>query len=519
MAVAPQLAGTDLLLLLLKHSLTVVLVLLIVRLRPRASAAQIVFAVRCGLIALLLMPLFWFLLPGLPLRLPWAWTALMDPPLSLPEMNWLAQVPEQSVAFATPRRAMDIGRLCLMLYAIPVLWHVLRIALQLWHLHRIARFATKVEAAAWRDALCQLQQQFGLKREVRLLVSNRLAAPISWGWRAPVIVIDANSLENTAPSAILAHELAHIANDDWLTLMLARCLLALYWWHPLMYLLLRQLEHHTECAADDAVLATGLPPSQYAQTLVMVSRHAFAPPLVSQAIASRGSSLLARINALLEQRRSRVHVSLHQWLTGAAVTGILVAALGSLMLRGEHVVWPDELIESADTPVSLASGDSIPKWLETLDNPNFRQLAQAMRAQDFGQRHAKQVASFRQRAAIPPLIWALQDPRPVIRRLALWGLSEMRFPETAPAVAALLKDPAPEVRAEAAGALGDMDEARWILPMLAMLRDPDPRVRQSVAHALGDLRERVSIAALQAARDDSDPAVASEVAWALREMP
>ena len=136
-------------------------------------------------------------------------------------------------------------------------------------------------------------------------------------------------------------------------------------------------------------------------------------------------------------------------------------------------------------------------FLETLNNPNFAQLATAMRAGDFSLRHAEQVASFRQRATIPPVLRLLRHESPVVRQLAIWALGEMRVPETAAAVAALLADPDAAVRAEAAGALGDMEEARWLAPMIAMLNDPHAVVRARVAHALGDLQASAAIPVLR----------------------
>ena len=61
-------AGTDLAQLLLKHGVTVLLLLCLLRLLAHASAARRVFAARCGLVALLLMPLFWLSLPPMPRR-------------------------------------------------------------------------------------------------------------------------------------------------------------------------------------------------------------------------------------------------------------------------------------------------------------------------------------------------------------------------------------------------------------------------------------------------------------------
>jgi beta-lactamase regulating signal transducer with metallopeptidase domain len=510
-------AGTDLVLLLLRHTLTVALVLLVLRALHRASAARRVFAARCGLAALLLMPLAWLLAPVLPLHLPYAVSAWLAPPAELPAMTWLAGVPPAGAGFDAPARAADLGRSLLLVYIAVVLLHFARTALAVWRLGRIAAAAGPVTAPAWQEPLERLRRQLGIKRQVRLLVSTQVDSPMSWGLRHPVIVLDHKSLAQLTPDGVLAHELAHIASRDWPQQLLARAMLALYWWHPLMYLLVRTMEQDAECAADDAALQAGVLPSQYAHTLMQVSRNAFDPQhdgALASRIAGRGAALVARIGALLEARRARGRVTRAQWCAGAALTTALVAALGGLALKGEHVVWPDQLLHAAAHGV----GPGPAALLETLDNPNFKQLALAMRTRNFAIRHAVEVESFRQRAAIPALVLALQDRDPVLRQLGAWGLGEMGFPETTPALAVLLSDPAALVRAEAAGALGDMGEARWLPTMLAMLRDSDAVVRRRVAHALGDLREDASRAALEAAQRDPDAGVAAEVQWALREL-
>lgn len=509
-------AGTDLALLLLKHSVTVVLLLLALRLLRGTSAARRVFAARCGLVALLLMPLFWLSLPQLPIRVPLAVSALLDPPLVIPSTVTTAELPPMAEAVAAPARAAQLGRWLLVAYAVGTLCHLLRLVLHLRRLAQAAAAARVLEAPAWTAALQRLRLSLGLQRPVRLLLSGAASSPYSWGLRHPVIVLDWHSAANADPHAVLAHELAHIRAHDWTVLLFSRVLLAVYWWHPLMYPLLRMLEHDTECAADDAALAAGATPSHYAHTLLTVSRHSFgARPAGTPAnrIASRGAMLVARVAALLEAHRPRGRVTARQWWSGALATLALVCAIGSIKLRGEHVLWPDSLLADGSGRDQDAIGS-----LEALSNPNFVQLAVAMRAENFRLRHAADAGSFRQRAAIPALLLALRDLRPVVRRLAVWALGEMRFPETAPAVAALLADPDAAVRAEAAGALGDMDETRWLAPMIAMLGDREAVVRARVAHALGDLRAAASIAMLESRLDDPDPDVASEVRWALGEM-
>lgn len=160
--------------------------------------------------------------------------------------------------------------------------------------------------------------------------------------------------------------------------------------------------------------------------------------------------------------------------------------------------------------------------LETLNNVNFNALAQAIRHRNFEERHANSVVTFKQRRAIPILILALHDTNPVVRRLALWGLSEMRFFDTLPVISILLKDQDPLVRAEAAGAIGDFGEKSWAQHITPLLSNPAAIIRQRAAHALGDLADLQSLPLLTQAPiaqgNQAYPEVINKIQWAIRKL-
>ena len=86
---------------------------------------------------------------------------------------------------------------------------------------------------------------------LRLLVSDSVPSPLSWGWRSPVILIDPDTMaEPDEADAILAHEVAHVARRDWPALMVARLAAALFWFNPLVWLLEREVVQQAEEAAD-----------------------------------------------------------------------------------------------------------------------------------------------------------------------------------------------------------------------------------------------------------------------------
>jgi HEAT repeat protein len=174
---------------------------------------------------------------------------------------------------------------------------------------------------------------------------------------------------------------------------------------------------------------------------------------------------------------------------------------------------------AAQSAASASPGASAAAQLDGLGDPHSRALADALRSRDWSRRAPPQPhrATSHQPAAVAPLVRALSDPDPRVRRIAIWGLSEMRpSPASACApVARLLGDSDPAVRAQAARALGDFGNNIYASRIAALLRDPSLHVRVHAAHALGDLQDPASRPALEAALASPEPAVRSQVRWAL----
>jgi HEAT repeat protein len=161
------------------------------------------------------------------------------------------------------------------------------------------------------------------------------------------------------------------------------------------------------------------------------------------------------------------------------------------------------------------AGDRAAAQLDAIGTPHARALAAAMRSGVWDRRRSETAGRFHAPSALPALRLALEDEQPVVRRLALWGMSELRDPGASDAALRFLADPAPEVRGEAARALGDMEATGDALAVAALLRDPHPFVRSQAAHALGDLQHPATRSALEAALADPDRRVRAEAGWAL----
>lgn len=516
-----------------KLSLILLVVLLVLASLQKLSAAKRALAGRLTLVALFFAPIAvafdWKILPSFAVNAPLAWSAVSDAALNLPSLPKLGYVAAHQQLTGGES---SLGHVLIITYAFVALLFLSKLIFDLWRLATLRQklklsFPKKIPTEKyrlWHTRLESLRQQYKIERSVDLFFSTQVTAPISWGLRRPCIIIDLKSYEYQEPDDILRHELAHIANRDWPTLILARLITALYWFHPLIWTMQKQLRFNMECAADDTVIRMGGRPSHYADMLVQVSQAANAKSQAEHdaatALAARGKTLYQRILGILDPHKSRQPVSSLDWVITSLSTLLLLIATSSISLVGEQTSWPQELF--ADTKLNGSNpgdaGKRAATALESLNNPNFNALASALRSGDFAARHASDVASFKQRRAIAPLILALHDDDANVRRLALWGLSEMRFYETIPVLALMLKDTNHLVRAEAARAIGDCGERDWSTQLLPLLSDVSPYVRQQVAHALGDLADPRSLPALQAHLQDSDPDVVSEIKWAIQEI-
>jgi HEAT repeat protein len=160
-------------------------------------------------------------------------------------------------------------------------------------------------------------------------------------------------------------------------------------------------------------------------------------------------------------------------------------------------------------------GDITADALQRIGTPHARALSNALRRGAWHARRVEGQGRFAAPGAVPHLVAALRDERPIIRRLALWGLAELRAGEAEAEILPFLADPTPAVRGEAARALSDMQASDQALRIAALLQDRDAFVRVQAAHALGDLQHPGTGTALAAARTDSDAAVRGKAGWAL----
>ncbi len=196
--------------------------------------------------------------------------------------------------------------------------------------------SNRLTEGPWRRLCTDLAQSCGLKRDIDLLLGPRLGLVATWGWRRPVVMLPASASEWPAERmrVVLLHELAHARRGDWMLLMAAEALRCLWWFNPLAWSVRGQLRRESEHAADDFVLAQGVPPTTCATHLIELAREIRKNRrtwLPAPAMA-RPSHLKRRLSVMLNS-----HTNRHPMTRLARFGSLSVLALASILFAGLQV--------------------------------------------------------------------------------------------------------------------------------------------------------------------------------------
>lgn len=206
----------------------------------------------------------------------------------------------------------------------------------IWALGALFVAARLLHGAVWAWRLSTSARRAPPLR-IGVRVSSAIEAPVVIGILRPIVLLPIRSQEWTAERmrAVLLHEFSHVRRRDGLALFIAQLTCVLYWFHPLAWLATARLRRECELAADEAVIAAGLRPSNYAQHLLEIARGLV--PRAGIAMAARPSELARRIQVLvgrdcLPSPFTRTHAAL---LAAAAVIAVAcVACVGAETTAG-----------------------------------------------------------------------------------------------------------------------------------------------------------------------------------------
>ena len=104
----------------------------------------------------------------------------------------------------------------------------------------------------------RVSQRLGLRRATQILQSTLVQVPVVAGYFRPVILVPMSVISGLPASqleAILAHELAHIRRHDYLVNLLQTLVETVFFYHPGVWWLSRQIRNERENCCDDLAVA------------------------------------------------------------------------------------------------------------------------------------------------------------------------------------------------------------------------------------------------------------------------
>ncbi|MEM9985614.1 MAG: M56 family metallopeptidase, partial [Bacteroidota bacterium] len=154
----------------------------------------------------------------------------------------------------------------------------------------------------WQDRINELGRQIGIRRTVLLIESRRVSGPLSLGHFKPVVLVPMGLFTGLSPvqiEAILAHELAHIRRHDYLINLMVSLLEVVFFYHPAMWYLFREVSQAREHCCDDLAVATCGSAMDYAKTLAWLAENPSSKVSLASGMGGKRQDLLHRIKRLL----------------------------------------------------------------------------------------------------------------------------------------------------------------------------------------------------------------------------
>ncbi len=150
-----------------------------------------------------------------------------------------------------------------------------------------------------RDMLESLAAELGISRTIRVALSAHARAPMTFGWRHPVIVLPSDLADTPEDMRLtLLHELVHIRRHDYAVHWFEQIVGAAFFIHPLVAILRREssLLRETSCDADVVSIAGGR--AHYARLLYRFSTTRANAWTMAVGISLQENHLQKRISAM-----------------------------------------------------------------------------------------------------------------------------------------------------------------------------------------------------------------------------
>jgi beta-lactamase regulating signal transducer with metallopeptidase domain len=178
-----------------------------------------------------------------------------------------------------------------------------RLISQLTEVRNLRKTSQPFENLEIQTLTDRLVNSLGISRKIEIRTTARAHSPVTFGVMTPVILLPAALIFQLSPvhlEAVIAHELAHVKRNDYLSNLLLSTLEVLFFFHPCYWWMSQTVKELRENAADELALKAGISATDLANALAEVLQFASQPPPeLSLAAGKKRNPTLLRIKRML----------------------------------------------------------------------------------------------------------------------------------------------------------------------------------------------------------------------------
>jgi bla regulator protein BlaR1 len=235
-------------------------------------------------------------------------------------------------------------------------------------------------SADWRLFIKRIASQLGIRKDIRLFLSENITTPLTVGFLKPVILIPVASINHLSTAqleAVLLHELAHIKRYDYIVNIILSAVEISLFFNPFTQLLSKSIRKERENSCDDWVLQFQYKASDYAEALLRlacmqqtpVSATAGKPALVMTATGKK-NELLIRVKRMIGEKENRFNYR-RQLMALVMVTAMLGSIAWLNPSGSAHENKQAASAQGKPVPVQQKQAIAVEPMSVKVDNPLF----------------------------------------------------------------------------------------------------------------------------------------------------
>lgn len=218
------------------------------------------------------------------------------------------------------------------------------------------------------DLLIKMQ----VNKSIELLESAIARAPMVIGYFKPVILMPFGALAQMPANQIeliLAHEIAHIKNSDYLLNLIQSFLEVIYFFNPAVWMISKIIRTEREFVCDDIALSINENSTLLAKALLSIQSIENKKPIVALSALGDKNSLLGRIKRMKNEKNISVYpkkLAFSAILIGLLLTATFISCSSSIESHNQENSYTAEVSNFSSEP----SPASIVEEPEEVDESN-----------------------------------------------------------------------------------------------------------------------------------------------------